>query len=180
MMMSTMTLPPPPHAIKVRANSSDGSYGSNDNADSRQLDFDYSLQHAASSESQLPSYHNNHGNLLNMHYSGSLSISSNDDSYNSSDTSHDNHYAPCHYNTLQHHHSFNHSSTESQQQLPAAAQITRAKSDGTHNNSSATTRLLQTTPHSGTARRMQTIESGIALAESVAQQDPTVSGASHC
>jgi len=196
MMMSTMTLSPPSHAIKARANSSDGYYGSNDNADSRQLDFDYSLQHAVSSEAQLPSYHNNHGNLLNMHYSGSLSISSNNDSYNSSDTSHENHYAPrhddsynsgtsqhennYHYNTLQHHDSFNHSSTKPQQPLPAAAQIARAKSDSTHNDSSTTTRsrLLQTTPtpHSGT-NRWHTIKSGITPADSVAQQDPTVGGA---
>jgi len=158
--MSTMTLSPPPHTIKTRANSSDDYYGNTD-----ATDFDCPLQRAASSEAQLPSYH-----------SGSLSISSNDDSYNSSGTSqYDNQYAPRHYNKLIHHDSFNHSSKKSQQPLPAAAQITRAKSDSSHNDSSTTTksRLLQTTPHSG-MKRLQTIESGIALA----QQDPTVGGAS--
>mmetsp|Transcript_34027 Transcript_34027/g.62611 ORF Transcript_34027/g.62611 Transcript_34027/m.62611 type:complete len:685 (-) Transcript_34027:237-2291(-) len=155
-MMSTMTLSPPPHTIKTRANSSDDYYGNTD-----ATDFDCPLQRAASSEAQLPSYH-----------SGSLSISSDDDIYNSGTSQHENNY---HYNTLQHHDSFNHSSTKPQQPLPAAAQITRAKSDSSHNDSSTTTksRLLQTTPHSG-MKRLQTIESGIALA----QQDPTVGGAS--
>ena len=86
MMMSTMTLSPPPHTIKARANSDDY-YGNNDTADSYQLlDFDYSLQHAASSEAQLPSYHDNHG-----YSSDSLSIISNDDSYNSGTSQHENH-----------------------------------------------------------------------------------------
>ena len=44
-----MTLSPPPHTIKARANSSDGCYGNTDAAD-----FDYSLQRATSSEAQLP------------------------------------------------------------------------------------------------------------------------------
>mmetsp|Transcript_43287 Transcript_43287/g.77804 ORF Transcript_43287/g.77804 Transcript_43287/m.77804 type:complete len:202 (+) Transcript_43287:395-1000(+) len=159
-MMSSMTASLPPHTIKARANSSDGYYGNTDSAD-----FDYSLQLAASSEAQLP-YH-----------SGSLSISSDDDIYNSGTSQHENNY---HYNTLQHHDSFNHSSTKPQQPLPAAAQIARAKSDSTHNDSSTTTRsrLLQTTPtpHSGT-NRWHTIKSGITPADSVAQQDPTVGGA---
>mmetsp|Transcript_16861 Transcript_16861/g.27414 ORF Transcript_16861/g.27414 Transcript_16861/m.27414 type:complete len:517 (-) Transcript_16861:31-1581(-) len=153
-MIPTMTASPPPHTIKARANSSDGYYGNTDSAD-----FDYSLQLAASSEAQLP-YH-----------SGSLSISSDDDIYNSGTSQHENHY---HENKLQHHHSFNHSSTK-------PAQISRAKSDGTHDNSCTTarSRLLQTTPttHSGT-KRLHTIESGIALVELAAQQDSTIDGAS--
>eukprot|EP00579_Thalassiosira_antarctica_P011737 CAMPEP_0201913902 /NCGR_PEP_ID=MMETSP0903-20130614/4234_1 /ASSEMBLY_ACC=CAM_ASM_000552 /TAXON_ID=420261 /ORGANISM="Thalassiosira antarctica, Strain CCMP982" /LENGTH=98 /DNA_ID=CAMNT_0048449191 /DNA_START=246 /DNA_END=539 /DNA_ORIENTATION=- len=98
-----MTASLPPHTIKARANSSDGCYGNTD-----ATDFDYSLQRATSSEAQLPSYH-----------SGSLRINSNDDSYNSGNSSqHDNQYAPRHNNKLQHHHYFDHSSTKPQQPLP--------------------------------------------------------------
>eukprot|EP00581_Thalassiosira_minuscula_P000551 CAMPEP_0183748338 /NCGR_PEP_ID=MMETSP0737-20130205/67719_1 /TAXON_ID=385413 /ORGANISM="Thalassiosira miniscula, Strain CCMP1093" /LENGTH=721 /DNA_ID=CAMNT_0025984059 /DNA_START=752 /DNA_END=2917 /DNA_ORIENTATION=+ len=158
----TASPPPPPHNNRERASSD--CYTDID-PHKLQLDLDYSLQRAASSDAQLQ---------LAGQYSGlsSMSISSNEDSIHDNGGSNNpqneihNSPTPRSNNSTavgRQHHSFSFSAKSQQQRTTSQEPLARAKSDSAHSNTSG-------------GRRLQTIESGIALADaaSAPQQEYSV------